>query len=197
MLRRCASAGAQPGRRRAACSAASSSAARRWSAASACSPAASAAGWPGTPVASGANVLVLDEPTNHLDVESREALEEALDAFDGTVLFVSHDRALIDAVADETLASRTGGPRAVEGGWADYARGSRVRRPACGSQSRRGRAAEGGRNSKAKKTKPRAGGDLPQRRKTDSSASRPSIAGRRGRGGGSWRSALAQDCGDV
>ena len=55
-------------------------------------------------VASGANMLVLDEPTNHLDVESREALEDALDAFDGTILFVSHDRALIDAVADETLS---------------------------------------------------------------------------------------------
>jgi ATP-binding cassette subfamily F protein 3 len=55
-------------------------------------------------VASGANTLVLDEPTNHLDIESREALEEALDAFDGTILFVSHDRALIDAVADETLS---------------------------------------------------------------------------------------------
>jgi ATP-binding cassette, subfamily F, member 3 len=55
-------------------------------------------------VAGGANFLVLDEPTNHLDVESREALEEALDAYDGTVLFVSHDRALIDAIATHTLA---------------------------------------------------------------------------------------------
>ena len=55
-------------------------------------------------MASGANTLVLDEPTNHLDIESREALEDALDAFDGTILFVSHDRALIDAVADETLS---------------------------------------------------------------------------------------------
>ena len=55
-------------------------------------------------VASGANLLVLDEPTNHLDLESREALEAALEDFPGTVLLVSHDRALLDAVAERTLA---------------------------------------------------------------------------------------------
>jgi ATP-binding cassette subfamily F protein 3 len=73
-------------------------------------------------VASGANFLVLDEPTNHLDLESREALEAALEAFPGTVLLVSHDRALLDAVAERTLAIEDGGLRSYEGGWADYVR---------------------------------------------------------------------------
>ena len=71
-------------------------------------------------VASGANLLLLDEPTNHLDLESREALEAALEAFPGTVLLVSHDRALLDAVADRTLAIEDGTIRSYEGGWAEY-----------------------------------------------------------------------------
>jgi ATP-binding cassette, subfamily F, member 3 len=73
-------------------------------------------------VASGANFLVLDEPTNHLDLESREALEAALDVFPGTVLLVSHDRALLDAVAERTLALEDGTLRSYDGGWADYVR---------------------------------------------------------------------------
>jgi ATP-binding cassette subfamily F protein 3 len=75
-------------------------------------------------VASGANFLVLDEPTNHLDLESREALEAALENFPATVLLVSHDRALLDAVAERTLAIEDGSIRSYDGGWADYVRTS-------------------------------------------------------------------------
>jgi ATP-binding cassette subfamily F protein 3 len=73
-------------------------------------------------VASGANFLVLDEPTNHLDLESREALEAALEAFPGTVLLVSHDRALLDAVATRILAVEDGTVVSYVGSWAEYAR---------------------------------------------------------------------------
>jgi ATP-binding cassette subfamily F protein 3 len=78
-------------------------------------------------VASGANFLVLDEPTNHLDLESREALEAALEAFPGTVLLVSHDRALVDAVAARTLAIEDGELHSYDGGWADYVRAREAR----------------------------------------------------------------------
>jgi ATP-binding cassette subfamily F protein 3 len=73
-------------------------------------------------VASGANFLVLDEPTNHLDLESREALEAALEAFPGTLLLVSHDRALVDAVAERTLAIEDRTIHTYDGGWAEYVR---------------------------------------------------------------------------
>ncbi len=73
-------------------------------------------------VASGANLLVLDEPTNHLDVESREALEDALLAFPGSILMVSHDRALIEAVAGRTLSIEDGRLVARDGAFGEYAR---------------------------------------------------------------------------
>jgi ATP-binding cassette subfamily F protein 3 len=73
-------------------------------------------------VASGANLLVLDEPTNHLDLESREALEAALEAFPGTVLLVSHDRAVLDAVPDRIVAVEDRRLRSYDGGWADLLR---------------------------------------------------------------------------
>jgi ATP-binding cassette subfamily F protein 3 len=68
------------------------------------------------------NVLILDEPTNHLDIESREALEDALSAFEGAILLVSHDRALLDAVGTRTIAVEDGALHTYVGGWAEYVR---------------------------------------------------------------------------
>ncbi len=68
------------------------------------------------------NVLILDEPTNHLDLESREALEDALRAFPGALLLVSHDRALLDAVGTRTIAVEGGTLHSYLGGWPEYAR---------------------------------------------------------------------------
>ncbi len=73
-------------------------------------------------VSGGANVLVLDEPTNHLDLDSREALESALSEFQGTLLLVSHDRALLDAVGARTVAVEDGTLRSYVGGWPEYLR---------------------------------------------------------------------------
>jgi ATP-binding cassette subfamily F protein 3 len=71
-------------------------------------------------VASDANVLILDEPTNHLDLESREALEDALLAFPGSLLLVSHDRALLDAVGSRTVAIEDYTLHSYVGGWPEY-----------------------------------------------------------------------------
>ncbi|HWM11162.1 MAG TPA: ABC-F family ATP-binding cassette domain-containing protein [Solirubrobacteraceae bacterium] len=73
-------------------------------------------------VHSGANVLVLDEPTNHLDLESREALEAALQAFPGSLLLISHDRALLDAVGTRTVAVEDETLHSYVGGWPEYVR---------------------------------------------------------------------------
>lgn len=63
------------------------------------------------------NFLVLDEPTNHLDLWARDALEQALSAFDGTVLFVSHDRYFVNRLADHVLAVEPGLCRVVDGNY--------------------------------------------------------------------------------
>lgn len=69
-----------------------------------------------------ANFLVLDEPTNHLDLWARDALEKALSKFDGTVLFVSHDRYFVNCVADHVLMIEPGRIRVVEGNYEAYQR---------------------------------------------------------------------------
>ena len=73
-------------------------------------------------VHSGANVLILDEPTNHLDLESREALEAALSEFAGSLLLVSHDRALLDAIGTRTIALEDQALHSYVGGWPEYLR---------------------------------------------------------------------------
>jgi ATP-binding cassette subfamily F protein 3 len=70
----------------------------------------------------GANCLLLDEPTNHLDIESVEMLEAALESFDGTAVFVSHDRYFLDRIADRILEVSDGGVRSFEGGWSNWRR---------------------------------------------------------------------------
>ena len=80
----------------------------------------------------GPNVLMLDEPTNHLDLPSREVLQGALDAFDGTILFVSHDRYLIQHLATDIWALADGGLCPLRGSWEDYVqwRNARAEQPA-------------------------------------------------------------------
>jgi ATP-binding cassette subfamily F protein 3 len=73
-------------------------------------------------VSSGANVLVLDEPTNHLDIESREALEDALIEFEGSVVLISHDRALLEAVGSRTIVVEDRKLNSYPSGWAEYQR---------------------------------------------------------------------------
>jgi ATP-binding cassette subfamily F protein 3 len=67
-----------------------------------------------------ANFLILDEPTNHLDLWSRQALEQAVQAFDGTVLLVTHDRYLVNAIADHVLVLRDGRASQIVGNYDDY-----------------------------------------------------------------------------
>lgn len=70
------------------------------------------------------NVLVLDEPTNHLDIASRDALQKVLSTFEGTLLFVSHDRFLIDALAQQLWVLSNGTLRRYDGGYSGYAAGT-------------------------------------------------------------------------
>jgi len=66
------------------------------------------------------NVLLLDEPTNNLDIASAEALEAALDDFEGAVFVISHDRYFLDRVVDRVLALNDGALQRFEGGYTDY-----------------------------------------------------------------------------
>ncbi len=69
---------------------------------------------------SGANLLLLDEPTNHLDISSREALEAALEDYEGTMLIITHDRYLVNRMADRILYMEPDGLAEYIGGYDDY-----------------------------------------------------------------------------
>ncbi len=67
-----------------------------------------------------ANVLVLDEPTNHLDIVSCEALEDALNEYDGTIITVSHDRYFLDRIATQILFFGEKGVEYFDGGYSEF-----------------------------------------------------------------------------
>jgi len=65
------------------------------------------------------NVLIFDEPTNHIDIPTKEVLEEAIENFDGTLVFVSHDRYFINKFADKIIEFKNGKIQAYIGNY-DY-----------------------------------------------------------------------------
>ena len=68
------------------------------------------------------HLLILDEPTNHLDIESRRALLDALNDYEGAVILITHDRSLIDLVADRLWLAADGHVKPFKGDMDDYAR---------------------------------------------------------------------------
>jgi ATPase subunit of ABC transporter with duplicated ATPase domains len=66
------------------------------------------------------NFLVLDEPTNHLDLDTKEMLVKALGSFEGTMIFVSHDRRFLAALSNRVLELTPEGVRVYDGGYAEY-----------------------------------------------------------------------------
>jgi ATP-binding cassette subfamily F protein 3 len=114
------------------------------------------------------NVLILDEPTNHLDLESREALEAALKAFPGSLLLVSHDRALLDAIGTRTIALEDQGLHSYVGGWPEYLRVREARAKAPGESRPSARKAALARSATTpngkKHNPPGPGGDQPEQR---------------------------------
>lgn len=73
------------------------------------------------------NVLILDEPTNHLDLQTKEVLEDALDRFEGTIVYVSHDRYLLNKISTRILEITANSTESFQGGFDDYMKIKRQR----------------------------------------------------------------------
>ncbi len=111
-------------------------------------------------MAEGMNLLLLDEPTNHLDIASREWIEEAVDEFQGTLLFVSHDRYFIQRFAQRILEFRDGSIYDFKGGYDEYLEYRQREEQLLQSRRNEARAAVG---EKAKPARP--GGEERRRKK--------------------------------
>ncbi|MGA3066032.1 MAG: ABC-F family ATP-binding cassette domain-containing protein [Tepidisphaeraceae bacterium] len=111
------------------------------------------------------NVLVMDEPTNHLDINSCEALERALNDFDGTVICVSHDRYFLDKVAQRMLVLEPPEIVSFDGNYTAWAQAGAKKKAAAGEAQ----AAQSSKKSKPSKKKP----ESPPREKSDNPWSRP------------------------
>ncbi|MEL6227250.1 MAG: ABC-F family ATP-binding cassette domain-containing protein, partial [Pseudomonadota bacterium] len=121
-----------------------------------------------------ANLLLLDEPTNHLDIPSQEVLEDMLSDYPGTVLLISHDRYLIDALATQIWAASPGEPgnvRVFRGTYSEYVAARNAERAAAGSPDRADR-----KNRDNRDEKPGTG---------NNPGSRPNQNGKNGVGGAS------------
>jgi ATP-binding cassette subfamily F protein 3 len=86
------------------------------------------------------NTLLLDEPTNHLDIPSREALEEALEEFPGTLFVISHDRYFLDRICDHLLHVEAGRAEEFEGSYSEWAERRAIDRAASRGRERAERA---------------------------------------------------------
>ena len=76
------------------------------------------------------DILLLDEPTNHLDIASKEILEDALNSYNGTVLYVSHDRYFLDKVVDKVIEIERGTSQVFNGNYSAYAEKKKAQRDA-------------------------------------------------------------------
>jgi ATP-binding cassette subfamily F protein 3 len=113
------------------------------------------------------NFLVFDEPTNHLDVESIEALEDAIEAYEGTVLLVSHDRALLNALSTRVWHLENGRITDYDGSFGEWELARDERRRQADAAAREAETARRAKERQAESRKP-ASGD----RKAQASAQR-------------------------